>query len=114
MSFISDSLYFDYIKAFPQTNKLDFKNCYPYASEEALDLLDKMLTFNPFFRISVDDALNHEFFKAIHNPSMEVSSQEVDLEFDHDEVKDSMDEAKIRKIMLAEIKLIKKMISEKG
>jgi len=45
---------------------------------------------------------------------MEVSSQEVDLEFDHDEVKDSMNEAKIRKIMLEEVKLIKKMISEKG
>jgi mitogen-activated protein kinase 7 len=114
LSFISDSLYFDYIKAFPPTNKLDFKNCYPYASEEALDLLDKMLTFNPFFRISVDDAFNHEFFKAIHNPSMEVSSEEVDLEFGHDEVKDSMSRAKIRKIMLAEIKIIKNMISEKG
>jgi len=45
---------------------------------------------------------------------MEVSSEEVDLEFDHDEVKDLMGRTKIRKIMLAEIKLIKKMISEKG
>jgi hypothetical protein len=44
---------------------------------------------------------------------MEVSSEEVDLEFDHDEVQDSMTRDKIRKIILEEIKLIKKMITEK-
>ncbi len=112
-SFILDPLAVNYIKALPPTNKLDYKNRYPYASKEALDLLDKILTFNPYFRISVDDALHHEFFKAIHNPLMEVSSEEVDLEFDHDEVQDSMTRDKIRKIILEEIKLIKKMITVK-
>lgn len=36
------------------------------ASEEALDLLSKMLEFNPDKRISVEDALGHPFMKNLH------------------------------------------------
>ena len=36
------------------------------ASDEALDLLSKMLEFNPDKRISVDGALNHPFMKNLH------------------------------------------------
>jgi serine/threonine protein kinase len=64
--------------------KLDYQSRFPFASKEAIDLLDKLLAFNPFFRISVDEALRHEFFKDVHDPSLEVvSSEEIDLEFDH-------------------------------
>ncbi len=90
---------------------MDYKSRFPHASKEAIDFLDKMLTFNPYFRISVDDALHHEFFKSIHNPSLEVSSTEIDLEFDHIEVEKSMSREKIREIMLEEIQIIKKMIA---
>ena len=69
-----------------------------------------MLTFNPFFRISVDDALHHEFFRSIHNPSMEVSSREIDLEFDHIELDETMTKEKIRDLILQEIKTIKNFI----
>ena len=88
---------------------MDYKAKFPHASNEAIDLLDKILTFNPYFRISVDDALHHEFFKNIHNPSMEVSSTEIDLDFDHTEVEKTMSREKIREIMLQEIEIIKKM-----
>jgi hypothetical protein len=30
---------------------------YPGAGEDAIDLLNKMLVFNPYFRVSVDEAL---------------------------------------------------------
>lgn len=36
------------------------------ASDEALDLLSKMLEFNPDKRISVEDALRHPFMKNLH------------------------------------------------
>ncbi len=91
---------------------MDYKARFPYASKEAIDLLDKILTFNPYFRISVDDALHHEFFKSIHNPSLEVSSCEVDLEFDHVEVEKTMSREKIRQLILDEVKIIKKMIAD--
>ena len=70
-----------------------------------------MLTFNPYFRISVDDALHHKFFRSIHNSSMEVSSSEIDLEFDHIELDKIMTKEKVREIMLEEIKTIKNLIA---
>ena len=36
------------------------------ASDEALDLLSKMLEFNPEKRISVEGALAHPFMKNLH------------------------------------------------
>jgi serine/threonine protein kinase len=36
---------------------------YPGAGEEAIDLLHKILVFNPYFRISIDECLEHSFFK---------------------------------------------------
>jgi serine/threonine protein kinase len=36
--------------------------------EQGLDLLKKMLIFNPKNRITVDDALTHPYFKDFHNP----------------------------------------------
>ncbi len=39
---------------------------------EALDLLDKMLTFNPNKRISVEMALAHPYLEQYYDPSDEV------------------------------------------
>lgn len=36
--------------------------------EQGLDLLKKMLIFNPKNRITVEDALAHPYFKDFHNP----------------------------------------------
>lgn len=38
----------------------------PTATEEALDLLSKMLEFNPDKRISVEAALSHSFMQSLH------------------------------------------------
>lgn len=39
---------------------------------DALDLLNKMLVFNPYFRVSVDEALNHPFFRKVKKVEKEV------------------------------------------
>lgn len=39
------------------------KSRLPHLSQSGLDLLNRMLTFDPNRRISATDALNHEFFK---------------------------------------------------
>jgi len=41
---------------------MDLAQRYPAAGEEAIDLLGKMLLFNPYFRITVEDAIEHPFF----------------------------------------------------
>jgi len=44
---------------------------YPDASTEALDLLRKLLQFNPNKRITADEALAHSFVSQFHNPTDE-------------------------------------------
>ena len=39
----------------------------------ALDLLDKMLTFNPHKRITVEQALAHPYLEQYYDPTDEVS-----------------------------------------
>lgn len=53
MSFLTDLKAQSYVRAFPQRPPVDFKARYPAGKDEAMDLLTKMLNFNPFFRPSV-------------------------------------------------------------
>jgi len=41
----------------------------------ALDLLQKMLVFNPVKRITVDQALKHPYFKELHDPDEEPNAE---------------------------------------
>jgi len=41
---------------------------------KAIDLLKKMLTFDPTKRITVEEALNHPYLQALHCPEDEVKS----------------------------------------
>lgn len=81
----------------PQKPKLEWASLYPDADPRALDLLDKMLTFDPnkrsvfalssfhryvhyfiglqkmaIFRITVEDALAHPYLDEYYDPNEEV------------------------------------------
>lgn len=43
-------------------------------SETALDLLDRMLTFNPIKRITVEEALAHPYLEQYYDPTDEVGT----------------------------------------
>jgi len=56
---------------------------YPGADLDSIDLLNKMLQINPYFRISVDDALNHPCFAKIKKDAKEiVADNAVTIEFE--------------------------------
>ncbi|GMT26004.1 hypothetical protein PFISCL1PPCAC_17301, partial [Pristionchus fissidentatus] len=53
----------NYIRNLPFMPRLNFLSLFPNASRAAVDLLDKMLVLDPDYRISVVDAIAHEFIR---------------------------------------------------
>lgn len=51
--------------------KKAFNQLFPQANPDALDLLDKMLAFDPSSRISVEEALEHSYLHIWHDASDE-------------------------------------------
>jgi len=61
-----------YLLSLAEVPKQSWKRLYPNASDpRALDLLDKLLAFNPNQRITVEDALAHPYFEQYYDPSDE-------------------------------------------
>lgn len=67
-SFVTDQKAIEYLDSFPWNEKADLKLKYPGAPSEAIDFLDKILVFNPYFRMSLDDALAHPLFDSVRKP----------------------------------------------
>ena len=49
---------------------------YSGAPDAAIDLLSKIMVFNPYFRPTVDQILEHPFFKSVRQPEFEVNSEQ--------------------------------------
>jgi serine/threonine protein kinase len=56
----------------PHKPKQPWQRLYPNADARALDLLEKMLTFNPNKRITIEDALAHPYLEQYYDPNDEV------------------------------------------
>ncbi|KAI5073214.1 hypothetical protein GOP47_0011227 [Adiantum capillus-veneris] len=60
-----------YLRQLPHYEKQNLPEKYPKVSPLALDLVDKMLTFDSSKRISVEDALAHPYLSSLHDVSDE-------------------------------------------
>jgi len=80
--------------------KAQWKELFPSATPLACDLLDQMLQFNSKKRITVDQALKHEYFKSLYKESQIV---ECKTPFKFDWEKTELDEARIQDLMWDEI-----------
>lgn len=60
-----------YLKSLPFKPKIPFVKLYPRANPLALDLLEKMLIFNPDKRITLEQALAHPYLAELHEPAFE-------------------------------------------
>lgn len=56
-----------YVRQLPSYRKQNFSARFPNMSPEALDLLEKMLIFDPSKRITVDEALCHPYLSSLHD-----------------------------------------------
>jgi len=55
------------LESLPHTNPKSLRSLFPHAPADALDLLDKLLKFNPTKRITAEEALRHEYVAQFHN-----------------------------------------------
>ncbi|KAG2209071.1 hypothetical protein INT46_003646 [Mucor plumbeus] len=88
-----------YIRSLPRMPKIPFENLYPRANPMAIDLLNKLLEFDPSRRINVEEALSHPYLSAYHDEDDEPThSSTFDFSF---EVVDSVDE--MRRMIAQEV-----------
>jgi len=75
----------NYLQSLPYKPKIPWTRLYPQADPNALDLLERMLTFNPHRRIKVEEALAHPYLEQYYDPGDEPVAQapfKFDMELD--------------------------------
>ena len=111
-SFVTDAKALEYLKTFIIRERVDFSQLYPAAGKDGADLINKMLVFNPYFRITTDEALAHPFFSSIRNSTKEIIEEKpIVLDF---EKEGELDESKLRSLFIEEIKYYKKLRENSG
>lgn len=90
----------------PYMQKVSFQSLFRNANPDALDLLDRMLAFDPSSRISVEDALEHRYLHIWHDASDEPSCPTT-FDFHFEVVEDI---AEMKKMILAEVNRFRSMV----
>ncbi|KAK3227843.1 hypothetical protein Dsin_007705 [Dipteronia sinensis] len=73
-----------YVRMLPQFPKQNFSARFPNVSPGAVDLLEKMLVFDPNRRITVDEALCHPYLGPLHDINEEpVCQRPFSFDFEH-------------------------------
>lgn len=78
----------EFLKSLPKRKPRDLKTVFKGANADAVDLIKRMLTFDPKERITVDEALKHPYLRELHDESDEptttlVSAFDFDFEMYH-------------------------------
>mmetsp|Transcript_20324 Transcript_20324/g.39902 ORF Transcript_20324/g.39902 Transcript_20324/m.39902 type:complete len:350 (-) Transcript_20324:430-1479(-) len=71
----------------PEKARVPFENLYPRANPNAVNLLERMLVFDPSRRITVVEALAHPYMASLANPDDEPNCSEM-FNFEHETVED--------------------------
>ncbi|XP_076911618.1 mitogen-activated protein kinase 7-like [Bidens hawaiensis] len=99
LGFIDNMKAMWFIKTLPFTRGVNLSCLYPKVDPLALDLLKRMLVFDPTKRITVTEALQHSYMEGLFDPSENPpASKPIHLDID-----ESMSEDVIREEMLREM-----------
>ncbi|RMZ85255.1 hypothetical protein DV738_g157, partial [Chaetothyriales sp. CBS 135597] len=94
----------EYIRSLPFKKKIPLKALFPKTSDLALDLLEKLLAFNPVKRITVDEALKHPYLEPYHDPDDEPTADPIPEEFfDFDRNKEQLSKEELKALIWHEI-----------
>lgn len=87
----------EYIRSLPFKKKIPFKALFPKANDLALDLLERLLAFNPAKRITVEEALRHPYLEPYHDPEDEPTAPPIpEGFFDFDKNKDALSKEQLK------------------
>lgn len=106
LSRIGSSRAQEYVRNLPFMAKKPFPQLFPQANPDALDLLDRMLAFDPSSRISVEQALEHPYLQIWHDASDEPDCPST-FEFDFEVLDDVGD---MRKMILDEVYRFRQLV----
>lgn len=77
----------EFLKKLAKRTKQTWSSLFPNSNPVALDLLGKMLMFNPKKRYTVEQCLAHPYFEGLHNPEEEpITTRPFDWSFDNVEL----------------------------
>ena len=59
------------LESLPPSKNRRLRDVFPTASDDAIDLIKKLLVFNPHKRLTAEQALKHKYVAQFHNPDDE-------------------------------------------
>lgn len=104
LNFVCNERIKEYVMSFPESDPISLKILYPNADDDALDLLNSMLRFNPLKRITIEDCLTHPFFSSISSKlkdRIRIPIEKISLDFDSTKI--HLSSYDIRALLLREI-----------
>ena len=73
LSFLNNKLTENYVKEMSSINSnTSLRSKFPVADDITLDLLQKLLTFSPYYRISAKEPLTHPYFNKVRDKTQEI------------------------------------------
>ncbi|SAL97737.1 hypothetical protein [Absidia glauca] len=91
----------DYIRSLPFKKRIPFARLFPNANPLAIDLLERLLTFNPTKRFTVEEALKHPYLEPYHDPDDEPDAPAIhESFFDFDKYKDQLTKEELKLVSI--------------
>ena len=100
--FVTDEVALKYLESFPKIAGIDLRQKFPGTPEELINLMQRMLQFNPAKRITIEEALSDPYFDDIRDENLETADLQVgmDLAFDSENENLSIQQIKDKFIQL--------------
>lgn len=96
----------EYIRSLPFSPGVPLSQLYPKANPLALDLLSKLLAFDPAKRITCTEALRHPYLAIWHDPQDEILCPErFDFAFENEDTSEGM-----RQMIVDEVRAFRRMV----